>query len=81
MDIIFKTCPECGKKSIQPIQDDYLEEDGVVIPSLEYFQCASCKAVFFDDAAMRRIEALRGISKRISSRKVHAIPSSRVKPA
>jgi len=51
------TCPECGKKPLPRVRKDYQHPQGAVIKNLERFQCSSCLANFFDDAAMQALEA------------------------
>lgn len=59
MNIVFSTCPECGQKAIHRVKNDCTLLDGNLVPSLDRWQCSDCKANFFDDAAMRQIEAAR----------------------
>jgi YgiT-type zinc finger domain-containing protein len=51
----FTVCPECGEKTIERVNSDYLTEDGVIIERLERWQCSACRADFFDIEAMRRL--------------------------
>jgi len=52
-------CPECGQIAMKRIRGTCKLGDGTVITDLERFQCDSCKANFFDDAAMEVIESFR----------------------
>ncbi len=51
----IRTCPECGRKSMEIIRGDYLTPKGYLILDLERYQCLSCKAEMFDTEAMTRI--------------------------
>jgi len=61
------TCPECGKKSLRRVRKDYRTPDGAVIEDLERFQCSSCLANFFDDAAMQVLEECERKKKSLKS--------------
>ena len=52
-------CPECGKISLEWIQNDCILLDGTMVPDLERLQCASCGENLFDLEAMRRIREVR----------------------
>lgn len=52
-------CPECGAKRMKRVTEDCPLEDGFIVKRLTHYKCASCKARFFDDDAMRRIGAER----------------------
>ncbi len=53
------TCPECDEKALRRVSGVCKLLDGTFIPKLERFQCSSCKANFFDDAAMKTIDKYR----------------------
>ena len=70
-------CPECGKKSMRRISGPCQLLDGTLIPELERFQCSSCKANFFDDAAMHTIDSFRHKARRThrgTKAKTEAVP-------
>lgn len=52
-------CPECGRLAMKRVRGPCTLRDGTVIPDLERLQCSSCRANFFDDAAMRSIAEFR----------------------
>jgi len=52
-------CPECGKKAMRRVNGPCQLLDGILIPELERFQCSSCKANFFDYAAMKIMDKFR----------------------
>jgi hypothetical protein len=41
------------------VQKSHRLHDGIVIPKLDYLQCQSCKANFFDPYALDAIEEFR----------------------
>ncbi|MCX7044525.1 MAG: YgiT-type zinc finger protein [Candidatus Sumerlaeota bacterium] len=61
-------CPECDKKTIAKVIEDYREEDGFVVKRLKHFKCRSCGARFFDDDAMQHIEDQRRAASARSSK-------------
>ncbi len=63
MDITFKKCPECGSDKIRIVASDFKEPDGLVVSRLERWVCPDCQAIYYDDSAMRRIEAARTPAK------------------
>jgi hypothetical protein len=74
------TCPECGKKSLRRVRKDYQMPDGSIIENLERFQCSSCLANFFDDAAMQVLEEVEGKKKQRASQTAMK-QQSKVRPA
>ncbi len=59
-------CPECGEKAMIRVRSDCLLQDGTLVPDLERWQCAECRANFFDSKAMDEIgrarRAKRGVA-------------------
>ncbi len=53
------TCPECGERAMRRVAGPCHLLDGTSIPVLERFQCSSCQANFFDNDAMKTIDAFR----------------------
>jgi len=53
-------CPECGKMTIKQIKSDCTLQDGTFVPNLEFYYCSSCHSKLYDDAAMQKIESVRG---------------------
>jgi hypothetical protein len=53
-----------------------LRKYGTLVPELERFQCSSCKAEFFDDAAMKTIEEFR---QRLSQKRALKRSKKRIK--
>jgi uncharacterized protein with PIN domain len=56
-------CPECNQISMNRTRSDCTLMDGTFIPNLEYYYCSSCHSKFYDDAAMGKIELVRGKKK------------------
>ena len=54
-------CPECGQLAMRKIKSDCTLSDGTLIQNLEYFYCSLCRAKFYDDAAMAKIEEERSM--------------------
>jgi transcriptional regulator NrdR family protein len=52
-------CPECGAVQMTRTVENCRLEDGLTVRRLRHFKCHSCDARFFDDNAMRRIQAER----------------------
>jgi len=57
-------CPECGAKTMIRVRSDCLLQDGTFVPDLERWQCAECKANFFDSKAMDTIRQARYSKRR-----------------
>lgn len=52
-------CPECGAVEMTLTVETCRLENGLTVKRLRHFKCRSCGARFFDDDAMRRIQAER----------------------
>ena len=52
-------CPECGAVRMSQTVGSYRLENGLIVKRLRHFKCQSCGARFFDDDAVRRIQAKR----------------------
>ncbi len=66
LDDRLHTCPECGKKAMVRVKDDCLLQDGTLVPALERWQCAECRANFFDSKAMEEIRRIRKLKRKAS---------------
>jgi YgiT-type zinc finger domain-containing protein len=54
-----KTCPSCGRKSLQVVHKSYTRKArgrSYVVPALEYLECRLCKEKVFTREAMATIE-------------------------
>ena len=60
-------CPECGEVQMIRVVEDVQLADGFTVKKLAHYRCGSCGARFFDDEAMRTIQAARE-SERSSAR-------------
>ncbi len=52
-------CPDCGAETLRKVRQNCQLRNGMVIRRLSHYQCSTCNAVFFDDAAMKEIRRQR----------------------
>ncbi len=52
-------CPDCSAIRMHKVTANCRIENDLIVQNLRHFKCESCGALFFDDEAMRRIQAER----------------------
>lgn len=52
-------CPECGAAAMVKVVENCQLDGGLSIKRLAHYKCSDCGERFFDDEAMRRIQAER----------------------
>ncbi|GEM_PF-688779 len=52
-------CPECGALRMTQTVENYRLEKGLTVKRRRHFKCPLCGVRFFDDDAVRRIQAKR----------------------